>query len=65
MLALDVQLLGRRDMLPDVPDAQKRVPPSPSRIDFAAHKILDRLAFANEGNFIPSHERFRGKGREL
>ena len=39
---------------------QKRVPPSPSRIDLVADEVVYRLAFANERKFIPAYQRFCG-----
>src|SRR5439155_4465604 len=40
---------------------QKRVPPSPSRIDLVTDEVVYRLAFANERKFIPAHQRLCGQ----
>src|SRR6266446_511533 len=40
---------------------QKRVPPSPSRIDLVADEVVYRLAFANERKFIRAHQRLCGQ----
>src|ERR1700704_5307603 len=41
--------------------APESATPSPSRIDLVADEVVYRLAFANEGKFIPAHQRLCGQ----